>query len=112
MKIDELIALLESGSERGNEYDDDLMRKAAETIRVLNAVPASDVRQNTNTDKVVEAINKVVREAVDHGGDAGGAYFGNADRLADALSNLLFQLGVADQYAMDLDGEYFPIKRR
>ena len=35
MKIDELIALLESGSERGNEYDDDLMRKAAETIRLL-----------------------------------------------------------------------------
>lgn len=35
MTIDELIEQLESGSERGNEYDDDLMRKAAETIRLL-----------------------------------------------------------------------------
>lgn len=35
MKIDELIELLEAGSERGNEYDDDLMHKAAETIRLL-----------------------------------------------------------------------------
>ena len=35
MKIDELIELLENGSERGNEYDDDLMRKAAETIKLL-----------------------------------------------------------------------------
>lgn len=65
-----------------------------------------------NMDKVIEAINKVVYEAVDHGGDAGGAYFGNPDGLSDALCNLLFQLGVADEYAMDLDGEYFPIKRR
>jgi len=35
MTIDELIELLESGSERGNEYDDDLMHKAAETIKLL-----------------------------------------------------------------------------
>lgn len=57
MNIDELIAMLESGSERGNEYDDDLMRKAAETIRVLNAVPAADVVEIVRHGRWIESYS-------------------------------------------------------
>ena len=38
------------------------------------------------TDKQVMLVNGLIKEAIDHGGDAGGPYFVNGDKLYVAMA--------------------------
>lgn len=38
------------------------------------------------TDKQVMLVNGLIKEAIDHGGDAGGPYFVNGDKIYVAMA--------------------------
>ena len=38
--------------------------------------------------KIVEVIDEIIANAINHGGDQGGAYFSDPDDLADSLNKL------------------------
>lgn len=45
----------------------------------------------------VELINAVISAAIDHGGDTGGPYYSNSDRLAKAMFRLRDWMGLRDE---------------
>lgn len=51
-----------------------------------------------DTDKAIltDHINKIIREAIDHGGDSGGAYFTNREKLKSAMGQLICWLSLHD----------------
>lgn len=51
-----------------------------------------------DTDKAIltDYINKIIREAIDHGGDSGGPYFVNGEELHDAMRRLKMWLSLKD----------------
>lgn len=44
--------------------------------------------------KEIDLINNIIRQAVYHGGDAGGAYFSNETKLIKAISQWLSYKGI------------------
>ena len=50
------------------------------------------------SDYEIKLINKIIFEAIKHGGDYGGPYFTNEDGLLSAINNLLGIESVADKY--------------
>ncbi len=46
--------------------------------------------------KTIKYLNKVVTEAIYHGGDGGGAYFSNEEALLESLNELLEHLDLKD----------------
>lgn len=46
----------------------------------------------------IKLINKIIFEAIKHGGDSGGPYFTNKDGLISAINNLLNVECMTDEY--------------
>ena len=46
--------------------------------------------------KLVDLLNQLIEEAVEDGGDAGGAYHQNQDGLTKAINDLLEFFGLSD----------------
>ena len=40
-------------------------------------------------EKVIEWVNKIIHEAIEHGGDSGGAYFSNKECLVNTMKHFL-----------------------
>lgn len=56
-------------------------------------------------DSFIEKINKIIAEAIEHGGDSGGAYFSNKDGLVAEMRFFLRWSGLDNFYGiMDEDG--------
>jgi len=49
-------------------------------------------------DTIVFSINRLINEAVSHGGDSGGAYLQNATKLYKAVQSLLNNLHLNQEY--------------
>ena len=49
-------------------------------------------------DTIVLSINRLINEAVSHGGDSGGAYLQNATKLYEAIQSLLNNLHLNQEY--------------
>lgn len=55
---------------------------------------------------LVEKLNDIIREAIEHGGDRGGAYFSNRDGLVNAMKGYLTWTGMNEKVGiMDDEGE-------
>ena len=50
------------------------------------------------TQAVVKLLNNLIEEAVKDGADAGGAYHQNLEGLSIAANNLLYSLGLSNDY--------------
>ena len=50
------------------------------------------------TQAVIKLLNDVIEEAVKDGADAGGAYHQNLENLSIAVNNLLYCLGLSNDY--------------
>ena len=59
---------------------------------------------NIDNNKLIDAINDVIRDAILHGGDPGGPYFSYADQLGESMEKLAKILGV--HWAWSRGGEY------
>ena len=46
----------------------------------------------------IKLINKIIFEAIKHGGDSGGPYFTNEDNLISSINKLLDIECIADKY--------------
>ena len=64
--------------------------------------------QTLNKKIVVKNLNLLLKEAVIHGGDAGGPYGGNTAHLLDAIQLLMNSLKV-DNYCVKMKDEMFPV---
>lgn len=53
----------------------------------------------------IEKLNRIIAEAIDHGGDNGGAYYTNRDRLIRAMRDLLKWTGMDKTVGIMDDGE-------
>ena len=59
--------------------------------------------------ELVNILNKVIREAIMHGGDSGGAYFSNNKGLMESVEDLLVILSLDDDFQLsevDRYGDY------
>ena len=79
------------------------MEQAAAVCELINNFPAAvkiEKRQEyfDDTDKAIltDYINKIIREAIDHGGDLGGPYFSNGEDLHNAMRSLKTWLSLKD----------------
>lgn len=45
---------------------------------------------------LMEYINNIIRQAIYHGGDSGGAYFTNREKLKSAMGELIWWLSLHD----------------
>lgn len=58
-----------------------------------------------NTDVLLLVyINKIINEAIDHGGDSGGAYYCNREGLIKEMSDLLRWTGLNKEYGIMDEG--------
>lgn len=57
----------------------------------------------------IEALNNLLRQAIDHGGDSGGPYFSNKDKTILALKQFLTYVGVRE-YDIILKDNYPQVK--
>ena len=48
--------------------------------------------------KEIDLVNEIIRTAINHGGDQGGAYYTNWDCLQTAIGEWLYARGLADAY--------------
>lgn len=56
-------------------------------------------------DVLIERINSMIDEAIQHGGDSGGAYFCNRDGLVNSMKYFLNWSGLKNNYGiMDENG--------
>ena len=63
-----------------------------------------------DTEFLVQLVNDVVKEAIRHGGDSGGAYFTNHKNLFRELTDLRNWLGLDDYVVVDFSGELYLAK--
>lgn len=56
--------------------------------------------------KVVSSLNKLIATAIEHGGDAGGAYHSCPHKVMDAAYQVLLDLELNSQYEVwhEIDG--------
>jgi hypothetical protein len=59
-----------------------------------NIVGNNDRKLDLNSREAINRINDIIEEAIDHGGDSGGAYFCNRDGLVKAMRELLAWTGL------------------
>ena len=59
---------------------------------------------------LVQQVNAVVKEAIRHGGDSGGAYYTNHKKLFSALTYLKNWLGLDGYAVVDFSGELYLAK--
>ena len=57
-------------------------------------------------EKLVEDLNSLIKEAIDHGGDSGGPYYSNPDDLINATNKILKTLELDNEYiaVWDIEG--------
>lgn len=56
-------------------------------------------------DVLIQRINGIIKEAIEHGGDSGGAYFSNGEGLIKEMKYFLRWSGLDKNYGiMDEDG--------
>lgn len=53
-------------------------------------------------EKEIQIVNKIIREAVIHGADAGGSYDQNEENLIDSIKAWLNLKGLNDEYDIDI----------
>lgn len=53
--------------------------------------------------KEIDLVNEIIRTAINHGGDQGGAYYTNWDCLQTAIGEWLYARGLADAYTPSND---------
>lgn len=54
----------------------------------------------------IDYLNRIISEAIEHGGDSGGAYFTNRDGLVNAMKFFLKWTGLEKTVGiMDCDGQ-------
>lgn len=53
-----------------------------------------------NKDREIKLINKIIREAVIHGADAGGSYDSNEENLINAVYDWMDSKHLTDWYAL------------
>lgn len=53
-----------------------------------------------NEEKEIELINSIIREAIIHGSDSGGAYEINEEDLRESVSNWLDYHGLSEKYTL------------
>ena len=58
---------------------------------------------DTNKKILVEHINSIIDEAVEHGGDSGGAYCTNREGLLEAMRHLHRWLGLKPYIIVETD---------
>lgn len=63
-----------------------------------------------DTEFLVQLVNDIVKEAIRHGGDSGGAYFTNHKKLFSALTYLKNWLGLDGYAVVDFSGELYLAK--
>jgi len=52
-------------------------------------------------EKEIQIVNKIIREAVIHGADAGGSYDQNEENLIDSIKSWLNLKGLNNEYTID-----------
>lgn len=58
-------------------------------------------------EKEIEAVNKIIASAIEHGGDRGQAYFTNATELTSAIHNYMKVKGISNDYSViSMDYEF------
>lgn len=55
-------------------------------------------------EKLVEDLNSLIKEAIDHGGDLGGPYYSNPDDLINATNKILKTLELDNEYEIRWKG--------
>lgn len=55
--------------------------------------------------KQADALNSLLRQAIFHGGDAGGPWFSNKDDLELAIENCLATFGLNERVRIEWEGE-------
>ena len=58
-------------------------------------------------DTLLKLVNSIIAEAIEHGGDSGGAYYNNAEGLRDKMTCLLRWCGLQDEFVivdLNMDG--------
>lgn len=51
----------------------------------------------------IELINRIITEAIDHGGDPGGPYFSNPENLRSVINDFLTINKLQDRYFVNED---------
>lgn len=58
-------------------------------------------------EKEIEAVNKIIASAIEHGGDSEGAYFTNATELMSDINNYMKVKGISNDYTViSMDYEF------
>jgi hypothetical protein len=60
----------------------------------------------------MEKINRIIAEAIEHGGDCGGAYFSNRDGLVDEMKDFLCWAGLDKDYGIMDDGGWIKFYKK
>lgn len=64
-----------------------------------------------NLQKEIDLVNQMIREAIWHGADAGGAYCQNGYELKNTIEKWLDYKGIGDKYIVCAE-EYNPITKQ
>lgn len=51
-------------------------------------------------EKFLDWVNKIISEAIEHGGDEGGAYYSNKDGLLNTMKHFLRWSGLNKKYGI------------
>ena len=81
------------------------------TVYVIFLKEVVLIMNNDYLEKEIELINRVITEAVCHGGDPGGAYCCNASELNSAILEWLKMRGIDNKYTTNYEatGEKYDI---
>ena len=62
----------------------------------------------------IELVNRIITEAINHGGDSGGPYFSNREYLRSVINDFLTTNKLQDRYLVNEDcyGYFHIIKTR
>ena len=67
-------------------------------------------RPLTDEEKLVININTIIKEAISHGGDPGGAYFCNKDGLHKSIEKFMSDAGLDENYGIVWEyNDEFPV---
>ena len=58
-----------------------------------------------NIEKHIEILNNLIYESVEHGGDAGGAYYSNTENILKAINEYLKFFHLEDSYVIKTETE-------
>lgn len=58
------------------------------------------LRNGTTTDREIELVNRIIKEAIVHGGDDGGPYYINENGLKSSVTAWLEEKGLTEKYVL------------